>query len=433
MAHHYSKYIQKDRDLKHYISGKKHLEPAYQWDKILTEKEPCNVNKHEPEIKIIIVEYDREESLNYPRIAYIIGRAITNLHMALGRDAKGIFSLENQEFVSRVTNEIYNHARQMARDHLCESPSEDPTFNLHINDLNRLIEKTLVDFNAYDVAKSFVLDQALQKKEQHEPSQVIIKVIRRNNQVVSWNTSKIEVAVRKAFLSLEMDSAPAVDIVQNVRVAVEDRHKDYIHIEDIQNIIQEELMKAGHYKVAESYIIYRNTRALSRQIEAETQDALTPESAQLKIILVTKEDETSYMWDGRDLRERITYATLGLELNLSKDEIETELRRSIYENISEKDLKKTITLNAKALIEKDADFALFSARILLSYLYEEVLEWSIIKDGIGKLKEAHERYFKHYLTRGIKIGILDESIIKAYKRENSPKFWIPVRTWVLII
>ena len=46
-------------------------------------------------------------------------------------------------------------------------------------------------------------------------------------------------------------------------------------------------------------------------------------------------------------------------------------KRSVFSEISEDDLKKTIILNSKVLIEKDGDFAKFSARILLSYMYEE--------------------------------------------------------------
>ena len=65
---------------------------------------------------------------------------------------------------------------------------------------------------------------------------------------------------------------------------------------------------------------------------------------------------------------------IGLDLCLSEEEIEFELRRSIGAEISEGELQRTIILNAKSLIERDADFAKFAARILLSYIYEEVLD-----------------------------------------------------------
>jgi ribonucleoside-diphosphate reductase alpha chain len=74
------------------------------------------------------------------------------------------------------------------------------------------------------------------------------------------------------------------------------------------------------------------------------------------------------------------------------------------------DLQKTIILNAKALIEKDADFSKFAGRILLSYIYEEVLEWDIVRDGIESLREFHRRKFASYVERGISIGRLSPKL-----------------------
>ena len=132
------------------------------------------------------------------------------------------------------------------------------------------------------------------------------------------------------------------------------------------------------------------------------------------MVTVIDDDGISSFWDGTDLRKRIAYASIGLDLNLSEAEIERELRRSVGNEITEKDLKSTITLNAKALIEKDADFAKFAARILLSYIYEEVLNWSILRDGIDKLKQAHKAGFKSYLKHGVAIKRLTPELLNLY-------------------
>ncbi len=76
------------------------------------------------------------------------------------------------------------------------------------------------------------------------------RVIRRNGQVVNWNQNKIEIAIRKAFLSEQMDSQPAVDIALLAARRVSDEGKQMIHIEELQDLVQEELMKGGHYTVA---------------------------------------------------------------------------------------------------------------------------------------------------------------------------------------
>ena len=43
------------------------------------------------------------------------------------------------------------------------------------------------------------------------------------------------------------------------------------------------------------------------------------------------------------------------------------------------------------------------ARVLLSYIFEEVLDWSIMRDGIEGLREAHRKAFKAYLRHGVAI------------------------------
>ena len=79
--------------------------------------------------------------------------------------------------------------------------------------------------------------------------------------------------------------------------------------------------------------------------------------------------------------------------------------------MTEADLRKTIILNAKTLIERDGDFARFAARILLTYVYEEVLDWNISRDGVGRLAEFHRRAFKANLVRGVEIERLSPKLL----------------------
>ena len=234
-----------------------------------------------------------------------------------------------------------------------------------------------------------------------------IRLIRRSGQVVPWNSAKIEVAVRKAFLSLRLDSEPAVEIAQNVTQRAISTGQAFINIEDVQDIVQEELMRKGYFKVAESYILYRARRRIDREV-----GGVQEEAKQDSMIVVKKRDGSSFFWDGIDLKKRISFATIGLDLCMNLDEIEECLRRSVFSEISEEDLRKTIILNSKTLIEKDGDFAKFSARILLSYMYEESLGWNIAENSIEELKTFHIEGFKSYLKRGVEIKRLDSKLLK---------------------
>ena len=173
-------------------------------------------------------------------------------------------------------------------------------------------------------------------------------------------------------------------------------------------------MRQGHFKVAAHYVRYRDDR--SRMRELQTTPAEDPN--QESFVTVTR-DGQSDLWNGQELKKRIQFASIGLKLTMGEDELERELRRSIGAEISAEDLQKTICLNARALIEKDADMAKFAGRILLSYIYEEVLNWNIISDGIEGLKAAHKKAFRSYLKHGVKIKRLSPDLLDG--RYDIPK------------
>jgi ribonucleoside-diphosphate reductase alpha chain len=102
-----------------------------------------------------------------------------------------------------------------------------------------------------------------------------------------------------------------------------------------------------------------------------------------------------------DLRARLSFARIGLQqLTLGDDELTARLLRSVSLNLTTQDRRETIILNAKSLLDLDADARFFAARILLSYIYEETLPWKVA-DGPQALKEAHRRAFVDYIPRGI--------------------------------
>jgi ribonucleoside-diphosphate reductase alpha chain len=350
-----------------------------------------------------------EERFVLAEVADTLGKALTNVCLARGE--KDIFNDTNRAWLARICREVAGNLNELAR---TQSP-----LRLSLNSLYELIEKTLVDNNAYFVAKSLLLNRARKISIDREAAaQSTLRVIRRNNQVVPWSDQKVEIAVRKTFLSLQRDSAPAVALTKAVSERVHSSKQSFVHIEEIQDMVQEELMKSGHFKVAEAYILFRAQRSAARDAgidtpsEAPFAPASADASAQSAMIVVKKADGENVFWDGADLRKRIEFAQIGLDLCLSTDEIEAELRRAVYDQISQKDLDATIILNSKTLIERDADFAKFAGRIQLTYIYEEILGWDITRDGIGALKSAHQRAFRKYLEHGVAIKRLNPRLLE---------------------
>ncbi len=344
------------------------------------------------EKEIMITGGDRDRDFQVGQVGDIVGDAMAAVVLSEGRN--DLDTPENRAFALTISRSVVDRLGTLGGDKL----------SLSEYDLSVLVEAVLIEAGAFNIAKSLVSQRARLSKA--DVPSAVTKMIRRNGQVVPWNQDKIEIAVRKAFLSVGLNSEAAVLVSEGVTAKVRESGQAYIGIETIQDLVQEELMRGGYFKVAESYITYRAQRAMLRAQEISNRGR----DDQFSMISVVEPDGTSYFWDGDDLRKRIDFASIGLELSLSKDRIEVELRRSITSDIPRKDLQKLIVMNAKSLMEKDSDFRYFSARILLTYIYEEVLDWDITRDGVEKLREAHAKAFVHYIPRAIEIDRLAEDM-----------------------
>lgn len=347
-----------------------------------------------PEIQV--VDGDTHHPFHLSEVAEMVGRSLARWLKAKGQES--IFTETNRRWVAKICTEV---GRNLARQALAERP-----LRLRIEDLQTLVEKTLVDNNAYDVARSLVgerRDRTPAESGGGEPAPSTVRLIRRQGQTVPWNEAKIEVAVCQAFLSLRMEAGAAPAIARAVTGRVMELGQATVHMEEVQDLVQEELMRAGHYKVAERYIIYRAMRTDQRERKARGDVALVPAEPAEGMVVVANADESTFLWDGADLRARIEFAAMGLDLCMTAGEIEKELRRSLFDGMKRAELNNTISLNAKTLIEKDADFAKFAGRIQMTFIYEEVLGWDILRDGIGALRDFHRKKFAETIQRGVEI------------------------------
>ncbi len=357
--------------------------------------------------EIIVTRAAGEVEFSLADVADTIGEALTDLLLSRKEQEDRIYNDENRNFVTGVAFSVAKSLMQQVQ--------RGGAIKLSQNDLYLLIEKALIENDAHDVAKSLVFTRSYQKNGEIVVSEDLhlmpVRLIRRNGNVVPWSETKIETAVRKAFLDLRKDPEPAMRIAHGVTQRVRAGDSAFVHIEDVQDLVEEELGRQGQFEVMRAYMSYRIQRAEARKLhQAESAEDPNQDS----MVVVTRENGQSDFWDGTELKKRIRFSMIGLDLCLSEEEIELELRRSIGSEISEVELQRTVILNAKSLIERDADFAKFAARILLSYIYEEVLDWSIQQDGIAALKAAHQEQFKRYLKHGAAIKRISPELLERF-------------------
>jgi|GEM_PF-978743 len=389
--------LEQDLALKRLASAPKDRKPNYPWREAVRD-----VQSALPDVQVLCPQ--GPEPFDLGEIADTVGKSLTTLLLARGESA--IFTEEHKRFVAGIAEEVAGNLTAQA---LRQRP-----LRLDLNELYVLIEKTLVDHSAYDVAKSLLYSRGAKLGTDRVSCSTPVRLIRRNGSVVPWNEAKIEIAIRKSFLALRLSPAPSAEIARAVTARALATREAFLHMEEVQDVVQEELMRAGHFKVAETFIIYRSMRAAVRGNEAEP----VPAPAQPTMVVVVRAPGDTYLWDGHDLRLRIEFASAGLELPLLHEEIESELRRSVYDNISQSDLAETVSRNARALIERDNEFALFAGRIQLTYLYEEALGWSIVRDGINRLGDFHRRAFAEYVFEAVGLGLLQPRLLESFQLER---------------
>lgn len=90
-----------------------------------------------------------------------------------------------------------------------------------------------------------------------------MKVIKRDGSKQQYDFGKVKYVLTKAFNSVDQDVPDK--FLEQLEDAFNKIKKDEIDVEEIQDIIQNELIKRNKYDVVESFIIYRNKRAEIRE------------------------------------------------------------------------------------------------------------------------------------------------------------------------
>src|SRR5690349_9022568 len=239
------------------------------------------------------------------------------------------------------------------------------------------------------------------------------KVIRRNGSVVSFEPTKIAIAVTKAFIAVNggqgAASARVRELVEQltqavVRALVRSRpHGGTFHIEDIQDQVELALMRGGEHNVARAYVLYREKRTQQRSQErTQAQNAQSHEGA----INVTDNGVTRPL-DMEALKALIVSACANLGDAVSADPIVAETVKNLYDGVPMSQVYDSAILAARTMIEKDPAYSQVTARILLHTIRREILEGEVTQAEMG---ERYAEYFPLFIKRGVEAGLLDDKL-----------------------
>ena len=106
-----------------------------------------------------------------------------------------------------------------------------------------------------------------------------MKIIKRSGQEVEWDKSKIYNAILKANNTVNQDEGVlTTSQIEQIVKDVENECKNLnraIGVEEIQDMVEQQIMKQGSYKVAKNYITYRYKRELVRKSNTTDKQILT--------------------------------------------------------------------------------------------------------------------------------------------------------------
>ena len=169
-----------------------------------------------------------------------------------------------------------------------------------------------------EVSKTIDVQQQVETNEIEATAPGKLRVIKRNGKVVAFEEDKIKVAITKAFLATESGNAAAserihkkVNAISSGVLEVFERRMPSggtLHIEEIQDQVELQLMRSEELEVAKSYILYRAGRTQERK--KETPEIDIPNRPDINI---TKADGSLVPLDIDKLAALINDACDGLE------------------------------------------------------------------------------------------------------------------------
>src|SRR5262247_1640777 len=198
------------------------------------------------------------------------------------------------------------------------------------------------------------------------------KVIRRNGSVVGFEPAKISIAMTKAFIAVNGGTGAA-----SARVRVEVA-----------------LMRAGEHNVARDYVLYREERAKERAKQREAQDR----QKRAQQLISVKEGGQAKPLDLEAISTLVREACEGLGREVSAEPILQAMQRDLYDGVPMDEVRKSLVLAARALIEQDPGYSYVTARLLLHSLRLETLGEEVTQ---GEMQARYAQYLPEFVQRGI--------------------------------
>ncbi len=258
------------------------------------------------------------------------------------------------------------------------------------------------------------INQSIGELETTAPGK--LRVIKRNGKVVAFEDYKIKVAITKAYLANESGNAAASErihkkvneLTENIVEVFKRRMPSggTLHIEEIQDQVELQLMRSEELEVAKSYILYRAGRTQERKKEATSIDI--PDTPNINVV---KSDGSLVPLNVEKVAGLINDACEGLD-EVSVNEVLEEALKNLYDGVSIADMRTSLVMSARTKVEKEPNYSFVTARILMDQIRSEALGFLGVAEEstYQEMEVNYPQAFKAYIDKGIELDILNPEL-----------------------
>lgn len=260
------------------------------------------------------------------------------------------------------------------------------------------------------------------------------RVVKRDGKVIDFEPQRIVTALTKAFLAAEHNTSDHLNkIPSRIENTVADltdkvinglkRRLEFnstVHIEDIQDQVELELMRAGEHKIARDYVLYRERHAQQR--------AAQPHS--ISILQVTDINGVLQPLNEQRLHKLVEEACDGLN-DVDSKLVVSESLKNVFDGIGESEINRVLVMTARMLIEKEPNYTYVAARLLLDSLRTDAFQ--VVGKGqlphsatASEMVDLYKTYFISYIQTGLHYELLTPAL-KEFDIEKLAAALIPER------
>ncbi len=232
----------------------------------------------------------------------------------------------------------------------------------------------------------------------------IEKILRRDGEIMPFNRTRIEHAITLACDAIgETDKAFIPELTDQIIADLEHVYGEIFvnrtpSVEDVQDIVEQNLVKTNRFELAKSYIIYRQERKKEREEKIEK----LVDEFEKNTLQVTKADGSKERFDIKKLRTVFNRASKEYEEECRFEDLMEAFKKNLIEEIKTSDIEKLLVKTCIDLVTvENIAWQNIAARILLGGLYKQAIKNRNLKQEDVYSPTSYKALFDDYIAQGL--------------------------------